>query len=156
MLVQQKVLVIDVWRSSKNLSAGCIIKLPDSFTPACSLHLPKAACNSVIHPRACLQATRNANAHLIQAANYLCIEPLLDLACLTTANMIKGKTPEEIRTKFNIKVLSSTFTNQLLSADLQHVHLGTSGHESCSRSRSQAPSCFDSSRFHVHMAIFVT
>lgn len=31
------------------------------------------------------------------------IKPLLDLTCKTVANMIKGKTPEEIRKTFNIK-----------------------------------------------------
>ena len=40
---------------------------------------------------------------LILAANYMNIKELLDLTCLTVANMIKGKTPEEIRTTFNIK-----------------------------------------------------
>lgn len=40
---------------------------------------------------------------LILAANYLDIKPLLDLTCKTVAEMIKGKSPEEIRKTFNIK-----------------------------------------------------
>ncbi|KRX77815.1 S-phase kinase-associated protein 1 [Trichinella sp. T6] len=40
---------------------------------------------------------------IILAANYLEIKSLLDVACKTVANMIKGKSPEEIRRTFNIK-----------------------------------------------------
>ncbi|QRV86976.1 Skp1 family [Ceratobasidium sp. AG-Ba] len=39
---------------------------------------------------------------IILAANYLDIKPLLDLGCKTVANLIKGKTPEDIRKLFNI------------------------------------------------------
>lgn len=38
-----------------------------------------------------------------QAANFLNIKDLFDLCCKTVADMIKGKTPEEIRRQFNIK-----------------------------------------------------
>jgi len=41
--------------------------------------------------------------YLLQAANYLDIKPLLDVGCKTVANMIKGKSPEEIRKTFNIQ-----------------------------------------------------
>ncbi|CAL5039804.1 unnamed protein product [Urochloa decumbens] len=40
---------------------------------------------------------------LITAAEYLKVEGLLDLACKTVADMIKGKTTEEIRQFFGIK-----------------------------------------------------
>jgi S-phase kinase-associated protein 1 len=39
---------------------------------------------------------------IILAANYLDIKALLDVGCKTVANMIKGKSPEEIRKTFNI------------------------------------------------------
>ena len=40
---------------------------------------------------------------ILQAANYLDIKGLLDVTCKTVANLIKGKTPDEIRKTFNIK-----------------------------------------------------
>ena len=40
---------------------------------------------------------------IVLAADYLDIKALLDLSCKTVANMIKGKTTEEIRKEFNIK-----------------------------------------------------
>ncbi|KAG5582016.1 hypothetical protein H5410_052643 [Solanum commersonii] len=39
---------------------------------------------------------------LVEAANYSNIKSLLDLTCQTVADMIKGKTPEEICKTFNI------------------------------------------------------
>jgi S-phase kinase-associated protein 1 len=41
--------------------------------------------------------------HVIMAANYLNIKNLLDLCCQTVADIIKGKTPEEIRAYFKIE-----------------------------------------------------
>lgn len=40
---------------------------------------------------------------IISASNYLDCKPLLNLMCAKVASEIKGKTPEEIRTKFNIE-----------------------------------------------------
>ncbi|GAB2218064.1 hypothetical protein Droror1_Dr00001281 [Drosera rotundifolia] len=50
-----------------------------------------------------VRVDQNTLFDLILAANYLNIKSLLDLTCQTVADMIKGKTPEEIRKTFNIK-----------------------------------------------------
>ncbi|KAG8050408.1 hypothetical protein GUJ93_ZPchr0009g780 [Zizania palustris] len=50
-----------------------------------------------------IQIDQSALLDIILAANFLQIEGLLDLACQTVAEMIKGKTPEEIRKTLNIK-----------------------------------------------------
>ncbi|GAU48641.1 hypothetical protein TSUD_129920 [Trifolium subterraneum] len=44
--------------------------------------------------------------HLINAANYLNIENLINLTCKTLAEMIMKKTPQEIMKIFNIETVS--------------------------------------------------
>lgn len=39
---------------------------------------------------------------IVLAANYLDIKGLLDLGCKIIANLIKGKTPEEVKKTFRI------------------------------------------------------
>ena len=39
----------------------------------------------------------------LKAANYLDVKPLLHMTAKTIANMFKGKTPEEIRKRFNVE-----------------------------------------------------
>ncbi|OMO65551.1 SKP1 component [Corchorus olitorius] len=50
-----------------------------------------------------VQVDQNTLFDLILAANYLNIKGLLDLTCQTVADMIKGKSVEDIRKTFNIK-----------------------------------------------------
>jgi hypothetical protein len=52
-------------------------------------------------PADCL-GSQDALYDLINAADYLRIDGLLDAACKKLAGMMKGKTPEEIRNTFNI------------------------------------------------------
>ncbi|XP_050262234.1 SKP1-like protein 1B [Quercus robur] len=49
-----------------------------------------------------INVDQNVLFDLIMAANYLNVKGLLDLTCQTVADMIKGKTPEQIRAIFNI------------------------------------------------------
>ncbi|KAK4568105.1 hypothetical protein RGQ29_003751 [Quercus rubra] len=50
-----------------------------------------------------VKVDQNTLFDLIVAANYLNIKGLLDLTCKTVAEMMKGKTPQEIRDIFHIK-----------------------------------------------------
>ncbi|KAK4067373.1 hypothetical protein Purlil1_13869 [Purpureocillium lilacinum] len=52
--------------------------------------------------RSFLQVDQEMLFEIILASNYLDIRSLLDVGCKTVANMIKGKSPEEIRKTFNI------------------------------------------------------
>jgi S-phase kinase-associated protein 1 len=38
-----------------------------------------------------------------QASNYLDIQPLLEIGCRAVANIIKGRSPEEVRELFDIE-----------------------------------------------------
>ena len=58
----------------------------------------------------------------LQAAHTLEIEGLLDVACKVVGNLIKGKSPEDIRKAFNIK---NDFTQQeedQVKQELQNGH----------------------------------
>lgn len=47
---------------------------------------------------------------LILAANFMEIQPLLDLSCATIAAMAKGKTPTQLKELFRIESELKTFT----------------------------------------------
>ncbi|XP_053595666.1 S-phase kinase-associated protein 1-like [Microplitis demolitor] len=52
---------------------------------------------------------------IIRAANYLDIKGLMDVTCKTVANMIKGKTPDEIRKTFNLSPMKAPGINDDVS-----------------------------------------
>ncbi|XP_034474822.1 S-phase kinase-associated protein 1-like [Drosophila innubila] len=69
-----------------------------------------------------LQVDQGTLFELTMAANYLNIQGLLKVACKTVANMIKGKTPEDIRQTFNIK-------NDFTLAEEELVRMENEWHE---------------------------
>eukprot|EP00052_Salpingoeca_macrocollata_P000410 m.20143 g.20143 ORF g.20143 m.20143 type:complete len:164 (+) comp10497_c0_seq1:95-586(+) len=50
-----------------------------------------------------VKVDQNTLFDMILAANFLDIKPMLDLTCKSVANMIRGKSPEDIRKHFGIK-----------------------------------------------------
>ena len=75
-----------------------------------------------------LQLEKGTIFDLILAANYFDFKRLLDATCKTVANMLKGKTPEEIRDTFNIK-------NDLSPAEMEVLSSVLSSQCSCSPSQ---------------------
>ncbi|KAM5573441.1 SKP1-like protein 1A [Rosa sericea] len=69
----------------------------------CKKHVEERTAELKTWDREYIDVDQNVLFDLILAANYLNIKGLLDLACQQVADMIKGKTPEEIRKTFNIK-----------------------------------------------------
>ncbi|KAJ3326617.1 Skp1- protein [Blyttiomyces sp. JEL0837] len=63
---------------------------------------PKSSDDIEDSDREFMQVDQGTLFELILAANYLDMKNLLDLGCKTVANMIKGKSVEEIRKTFNI------------------------------------------------------
>ncbi|XP_044960441.1 SKP1-like protein 1 isoform X2 [Hordeum vulgare subsp. vulgare] len=80
----------------------------------CNKHIPTKRADDTIgatgvvashavDPPALAKDLKIWDAEFMKAARYLNIKELLDLTCQTAADMISGKTPEEIRNIFNIK-----------------------------------------------------
>ncbi|XP_073150314.1 SKP1-like protein 1A [Henckelia pumila] len=75
-------------------------KAESDSVPVAADSLPDAELNKF--DKEFVQVDQGTLFDLILAANYLNVKGLLDLTCQTVADMIKGKTPEEIRSLFNI------------------------------------------------------
>mmetsp|Transcript_33442 Transcript_33442/g.66097 ORF Transcript_33442/g.66097 Transcript_33442/m.66097 type:complete len:169 (+) Transcript_33442:162-668(+) len=61
-----------------------------------------------------LKDDQRALFEIILAANYMEVSPLLELGCAACASMMRGRTAEEIREKFNI-------TNDLTEEEVQDI-----------------------------------
>ncbi|KAI8807336.1 Skp1 family, dimerization domain-containing protein [Cladochytrium replicatum] len=93
-----------------NVSASILQKVIDYATyhkddppmPADEDSKPKSSDDIEDWDREFMNVDQGTLFELILAANYLDMKALLDLGCKTVANMIKGKTVEEIRKIFNI------------------------------------------------------
>ncbi|OAF65471.1 E3 ubiquitin ligase complex SCF subunit sconC, partial [Intoshia linei] len=70
---------------------------------------------------------------IIIAANYLDIKRLLDVSCMVIANMIKGRTPEEIRKHFNIKNDLTEAEEDMKHFEATKINEGSSGSTVSSR-----------------------
>jgi len=95
-----------------NVSAAALKKVieycthfqEENMTPI-KTPLPASTLDELVQPwyAAFVKVDRNLLFDLVAAANYLHIEPLLDLTCLAACIMIKGKPAEEIREIFKLK-----------------------------------------------------
>ncbi|KAL3723699.1 hypothetical protein ACJRO7_035812 [Eucalyptus globulus] len=65
----------------------------------CKMHVESAKAEDRVND----EELKTWDVDFVKAANYLNIKSLLDLTCQTVADMIKGKTPEEIRKTFSIR-----------------------------------------------------
>jgi len=84
----------------KNVSASVLEKVIDYMN-----NPNDTFCSNIPYPLLC---------NVILAANYLHIQPLLDLGCKTIADVFKGKTLEEAKVAFNI-------TTELSAEEIEHI-----------------------------------
>ncbi|XP_057411339.1 S-phase kinase-associated protein 1-like [Balaenoptera acutorostrata] len=87
----------------KEVVQGCTHPKDDPRPPEDDENKGKRTDDIPVWDQESLKVDQGALFELILAANYLDIKGLLDVTCKTVANMIKGKTPEEIRKTFTIK-----------------------------------------------------
>ena len=107
---------IDAWMATGGMGAGNSIPCPAVESPIlcktiefCTWHLKAEADGTPEDAKKewsqkFVDVDQGTLFHMVMAANVLDIKPLLDLTCKAVADMIKGKTPEEIRAHFNINL----------------------------------------------------